>query len=181
MAVIHGSFDGDLPRIEGEPEDSKPTPIYTLTLDEVRQRFSQTKEYKECFEITGEEYTSNCKHFQVPTLDQVVELLDRKVAINIEVKTPRDDALKPNYNIDRLIRVMHEKLQNNFNSNHPEHIREYCFVSSFDFIFIERFRKLQSSLEPNKQIKFMYLHTRKPEDVLPESDVTQHWDLGANI
>ena len=47
---------------------------------------------------------------RVPTLDEVFEVLDRKVLINIEVKTPKTVALRPNYDYNRLIRVLHENL-----------------------------------------------------------------------
>ena len=93
---------------------------------------------------TGEEFDPQNSHFQIPTLDQVVELLDRQVLINIEIKTPRDDARKPNYDVDGLIRVLSNKILTNFSTSHPLGVNQYVFVSSFDHSFIAKYKAMEA-------------------------------------
>jgi len=111
----------------------------------------------------------------------VFELIDRTLCINIEVKTPREVTLRPNYDSQRLIEVLHQKLQNIYNEKQQLKASHYCFISSFDHEWIERFRAYQSSIHQDDQVNIIYLHTRKIEDILPEHDVTQFWDKGTNI
>ena len=111
LAVIHGGYDGQMPLKIGEPANTEPTMIFDLTLAEARNHFSQTPEYLRSFDFTPEAlFTSDNTLFQIPTLDQVVAVLDRQVLINIEIKTPREDSLKPTYDSVRLVDILHSKL-----------------------------------------------------------------------
>lgn len=61
----------------GEPEDTPPVYVYNLTLKEARDHFAQTSVFKECFDVTGEVFEPQHQGFQLPTLDEVFEALDR--------------------------------------------------------------------------------------------------------
>ena len=85
-----------MPPIEGE-EDAETIYIFDLTLEEARNHFSKTKNYKDTLSYLKLNFQELQKFnpifekdINLPTLDEVFELLDRKVLINIEVKTPRD-------------------------------------------------------------------------------------------
>ena len=111
------------------------------------------------------------------------ETLARTCTVNIECKTPREVSLRPNYDSDRLIKVLSDKIQNDWNKNFSDvKCSDYCFVSSFDHNCLERFRKYQSDniLEADR-VRTMYLHTRKLTDILPGAEVTSNWDSGTNI
>lgn len=101
--------------------------------------------------------------------------------VNIECKTPREVSLRPNYDSERLIKLLSAKLQENFGVTTDMLANQMCCISSFDHEFIQRYRTFENALEQKDRIPCLYLHTRKIEDILPGEDVTQHWDIGCNI
>ena len=116
IVVVHGSFDGALPKRITDSDDAPQRMIYDLTYDEAKAHFAQTQQYADSLKYLDNQ-NPNYADIQLPTLDAVVELIDRSLTINVEVKTPRNVDLRPNYDSDRLIRVLHEKLQHTWNIN----------------------------------------------------------------
>lgn len=92
--------------LEGEPEDAPKKYVYDLTLQEVREHFSKTKEYKDSFAIVGRDFVLDDPELQIPTLDSIFELFDRQSTVNVEAKCPKDPARRPNYNAKRLIEIL---------------------------------------------------------------------------
>ena len=125
----------------------------------------------------------------IPTLEDVFRVLNREVCINIEVKTPRNDALKPNYDYTNLISVMHEKLQGGYNVGTEFEGKEalragnYCFISSFDHGFIHKYREYEANqgTQEKWKIPFIFIAIRAKEDVLPPAEVTSQWGKGFSI
>ena len=119
----------------------------------------------------------------MPTLDQVFTLFEREVLVNIDVKTPKDPKNRPQYNSDKLIETLHEALQNKFNTNtFDKPAVDYSFISSFDHDWIKRYQAYEAranTLESD-QAKFIFLYSRRPEDVLPPSEETGAWSKGIN-
>ena len=96
------------PRIaRGEDENTPPTYVYDLTYAEVLEHFRETKYFIEGMKLPG---ITEEKEVRIPTLDEVFEALDRRVIINIEVKTPKTVELRPTYDTNRLIKVLHDNL-----------------------------------------------------------------------
>ena len=181
IVVVHGSFDGALPKKISDSQYAIPPNIYDLTYAEAQEHFAQTQQFEDALKYLDSE-NPDVRDIQLPLLDDVVELIDRSLTINIEVKTPRDVTLRPNYDSDRLIRVLHEKLQNTYNIGHEKKIGEYVFITSFDHDFLHRYIKYQEDRVPvEDQIRIMYLHTRKITDLLPGPEVTKDWLCGCNI
>ena len=81
----------------------------------------------------------------IPLLEDVFKLFARELLINIEVKTPKTVALRPNYDSDRLIRVLHDSLQRLYNSEQQTMetqqlmSTDFSFISSFDHEWMERY------------------------------------------
>ena len=69
----------------------------------------------------------------------VFELLERRTMVNIECKTPREVSLRPNYDSDRLIKILSAKLQDNFGLKTDIHANEMCCISSFDHEYLKRY------------------------------------------
>jgi hypothetical protein len=68
--------------------------------------------------------------------------------VNIEVKTPKTVTLRPNYDSDRLIRVLYDCLQIRYNSgkyqdNDLLRATNFSFISSFDHDFIKRYQNYE--------------------------------------
>lgn len=102
-----------MPPIEGQ-EDQDTVFIFDLTLQEARDHFVQTKNFKNSLKYLKSEellqFNPQIEDINLPTLDEVFYLFGREVLINIEVKTPRDPANRPMYNSDKLIEILHPKL-----------------------------------------------------------------------
>ena len=111
------------------------------------------------------------------------DLFGREVLINIEVKTPRDPANRPMYNSDKLIEILHPKLQEQFNANMIDKPAvDFSFISSFDHDWIRRYQAFESrtNIQEQDKAKFIFLYSRKPEDVLPPASETDTWSKGVN-
>jgi glycerophosphoryl diester phosphodiesterase len=103
--------------------------------------------------------------------------------INIEVKTPKDLAVRPLYDTDRLSAVLHEKLQDGFDLSQLEKgAVSFSFISSFDHAFIEKYQAWEAKNKTPEDSKahFIYLYSRRPEDLMPEKKVTDAWSKGTN-
>lgn len=104
--VYHGGDQGEMPLRIGEAEDTKRLYVYDLTLAEIREHFANTSNYQNCLQEGKVSYTSDNSLYQIATLGEVFDIMDRQVTVNIECKTPRDPVVRPNYNVDRLVRVL---------------------------------------------------------------------------
>jgi hypothetical protein len=80
-----------MPPIIGQ-EESEQIFIFDLTLQEARDHFSQTQNYKDSLKLQRSEellqFGADAQDVNLPTLDQVFALFEREVLVNIEVKTP---------------------------------------------------------------------------------------------
>lgn len=82
------------------------------------------------FECTLEENRALEKDFVLPTLTEVIQLLGKEVFINIEMKVPIEAEARGLYDWHKAVRVIHSTV--------VEHqLRDYCFVSSFDYEALE--------------------------------------------
>ena len=70
---------------------------------------------------------------EIPTLDDVFDLIDRELVINIEVKIPRDPKIQAKYKTNLLISVLRDKIL--------EYGEQNVFVSSFDHEWLKNFQK----------------------------------------
>jgi len=175
-----------MPPIIGQ-EESEQIFIFDLTLQEARDHFSKTQNYKDSLKLQRSEellqFGADIQDVNLPTLDQVFALFEREVLVNIEVKTPSDPTNRPQYNSDKLIETMHEALQNKFNTNmFDKPAVEYSFISSFDHDWIQRYQAYEASASTleSDRAKFIFLYSRKPEDALPRSEETDAWSKGVN-
>ena len=95
--MIHGGQDGELPGDSG-------TYIYDYTLDDLRQEYSKTDEFKTNQEKFGADV-------QIPTLKEVFDLFERQVLVNVEIKAPKTESLRPLYDTNRLISNLDKLIQ----------------------------------------------------------------------
>lgn len=109
-----------MPPIIGQ-EDADTIFIFDLTLQEARDHFIQTKNYRDSLKyITSEEllqFDPKVTDINLPTLDEVFDLFGREVLVNVEVKTPRSESRRPMYRSNKLIEVLHGKFEESFNTN----------------------------------------------------------------
>mmetsp|Transcript_24642 Transcript_24642/g.38309 ORF Transcript_24642/g.38309 Transcript_24642/m.38309 type:complete len:136 (-) Transcript_24642:247-654(-) len=115
----------------------------------------------------------------LPTLDQVMALLEGELLVNIEVKCPIDARLRAEYRVDRLIEVLHRKLNDGFDGCSIQYGAK-AFLSSFDHVFLEGFKSYEARMMSDPCPK-MYLSIYWPEDQLPSQAHTEQWDDGGNV
>ena len=119
-------------------EDLKHPYIFEMTLAEVREHFSKTQNYQDSL-LIGDEV-------QIPTLNEVFDALERKVVINIEVKTPEKPEIHAKYDIERLVRILHSNLTEDVNVSYPGldvmKAHNHCFISSFDHEFLRMYERV---------------------------------------
>jgi len=74
---------------------------------------------------------------QIPTLDEVVCLVNRRLLINIEVKAPADEEYRNCYDIPRKIEILYRKIKSGFDFDRCSlPISGFCYLSSFDHRFL---------------------------------------------
>ena len=59
---------------------------------------------------------------------------------------------------------------------------DFSFISSFDHDWIQRYQAYEAreNTQESDLAKFIFLYSRKPEDVLPPSEKTDKWGKGIN-
>lgn len=68
--------------------------------------------------------------------------LGGEVVANIEVKTPRTLAIRPNYDSERLAEILSQKIEGDFNSGFQnQHCSDYIFISSFDHNWLSLYKE----------------------------------------
>ena len=98
FAIIHGGQNGEMPsKIDNASRDT-PELVYNLTLQEIRDHYEQTQAFKDALALG-----LSPAEAQVPTLQDVFQLLAGHVIINIEVKTPRDYWLKDGFLAEKKV------------------------------------------------------------------------------
>ena len=76
------------------------------------------------------------KFINIPTLDQVFDILCGHTLINIEIKVPKPNTIKPRYQSKK--QLLYECLHKFF-VKHPSYT-DWCFISSFSHKFLQEFR-----------------------------------------
>lgn len=155
--------------MDGVEKDSL---LFELTLEELREHFKKTKDFETNLKfLNGNEDESLV---DIPTLDQVFELLADSVQVNIEVKTPKVPDAKQRFNdldvksrtVDKMTQFLTEKSRN-------------AIVSSFDHEFLTLLHEHEGfSSKPNR---LLFIHSEMSCGKLPDAEVTNKWDLGANM
>ena len=109
LAILHGGDNGELNHHFNLPQVEY---IFDKTLDELRQ-----------YDMGEGE--------KVPTLLEVINLVNKSLMINIEVKAPHDPHIKKHYDYKKAITMVHETIVKSSLENH-------CCVSSFDSDVLEQ-------------------------------------------
>ena len=163
VVVIHGGQDGEL------PGDSR-SYIYDYTLADLREEYSKTDEFKK----NQEQFGANV---QIPTLKEVFDLFERQVLVNVEIKAPKTEALRPKYDTNRLITNLDKLLQD-------ENLTQLSLISSFDHDLLQKYQEYYQAHDQQTKVDFVYLSTRTIEGTVqpvPEKSVTDSWRYGCNI
>lgn len=62
---------------------------------------------------------------KIPTLESVIQLVNKQLFINIEVKAPYSKEIKDKYNYRKTIEMVHELVAS-------YSLKDHCLISSFD-------------------------------------------------
>ena len=108
----------------------------------------------------------------MPTLRQVIELMDKQVFINIELKVPYDLDIRRKYNWKAAVKHLHMLLI-------EYNMREHCFVSSFRH---EALRELELvGASELYKIHTIYLTNFYHTEPLPPKEELINMGSGLNI
>ena len=110
---------------------------------------------------------------KIPTLEQVFELFKGKIFVNVEVKGPRTETLKPKYNCDLVVNgVLSLAEKHNYFSK--------FLISSFNTDILEAAQTAKRSLSSEKMFDIIYLYNYKNLP-LPEPEVYTSYGDGVNL
>jgi glycerophosphoryl diester phosphodiesterase len=124
------------------------------------------------FECTLEENRVFEKKFQLPSLQQVIELLDKQVFMNIEMKVPYLEDQRRKYDWHKAVRKLHSVIQ-------EYELKDYCFVSSF---FHPALREIELvSHSEFYKVRTIYLQNFYNQIGLPPLDELLTMGDGVNI
>lgn len=111
-------------------------------------------------------------NFELPSLTQVIELLDKQVFMNIELKVPYDKDIRSNYDVRGAVTKLNKQLQ-------QYNLQEHCFVSSFDHHALKELELVGES--ENYRIHTIYLTNFFNTDALPSREELLTMGDGLNI
>lgn len=109
---------------------------------------------------------------RIPTLDQLLAYVDKRMFMNIEVKTPFNREVKLAYNYKQCVNLVHNLIA-------KYQIEEKCWVSSFDHDVLAELEHLNSV--SNTNVDTIYLYNFYDNCELPDPEIYATRGKGINI
>ena len=90
--------------------------------------------------------------FTKPFDQASASLADNKILANIELKSPRDLAIRKQYDTRKCAQIVHELIQS-------YNLAEYCIVQSFDSNLVDQFEEINREWEgTQKRVHTLHIH-----------------------